>query len=442
MLEAAPSRAARGRRRRGRRGRDPRPRRDRGAARGPRDPARAHDRVPRHRRSRSSTSTRALARRPRLILRRRAGAHQRARLPPRQALAGRRGAARRRHRRLHHAQRPAPREPERRRRADHRRRGARDGAGLRSSTQADEVELVDLPPDELLQRLREGKVYMPEQAARGDRAILPQGQSHRAARAGAAPHGGARRRPDASATGATQAIARDLAGGRAHPGRASGRARRRRGWSAPRARMAAGSSADWVVGLRRDAGARAAARGSRPRSRRRICGSPRSWARETSTLTGAAVRDELLAYARAHNVTKILVGKPRTAALAGPLSARWSTALVRGSGDIDVYVITRRTGARHRAAPRAGRSRPSHGAATSWARSCVAVCTARRRCWSRRVLLELANLVMIYLLGVVVGGRLRAGARPSSRPSSASPPSISSSSRPRSRSPSRIPITS
>src|SRR5262249_16362656 len=32
--------------------------------------------------------------------------------------------------------------------------------------QADEVELVDLPPDELLQRLREGKVYVPEQARR------------------------------------------------------------------------------------------------------------------------------------------------------------------------------------------------------------------------------------------------------------------------------------
>jgi two-component system, OmpR family, sensor histidine kinase KdpD len=28
--------------------------------------------------------------------------------------------------------------------------------------QADEVELIDLPPDELLQRLREGKVYVPE----------------------------------------------------------------------------------------------------------------------------------------------------------------------------------------------------------------------------------------------------------------------------------------
>ena len=32
--------------------------------------------------------------------------------------------------------------------------------------QADEVELIDLPPDELLQRLREGKVYVSEQASR------------------------------------------------------------------------------------------------------------------------------------------------------------------------------------------------------------------------------------------------------------------------------------
>jgi len=32
--------------------------------------------------------------------------------------------------------------------------------------QADEVELVDLPPDDLLERLREGKVYIPREAER------------------------------------------------------------------------------------------------------------------------------------------------------------------------------------------------------------------------------------------------------------------------------------
>jgi two-component system sensor histidine kinase KdpD len=31
---------------------------------------------------------------------------------------------------------------------------------------ADEVELIDLTPDDLLQRLKEGKVYLPQQAER------------------------------------------------------------------------------------------------------------------------------------------------------------------------------------------------------------------------------------------------------------------------------------
>ena len=97
---------------------------------------------------------------------------------------------------------------------------------------ADEVELVDLPPDELLQRLQEGKVYVPEQAERGaSQQLLPQGQPDRAARAGAAPHGRARRRADAATTGATTRSRR--------PGRrasgcwsASARARLARGWCA------------------------------------------------------------------------------------------------------------------------------------------------------------------------------------------------------------------
>jgi two-component system sensor histidine kinase KdpD len=40
---------------------------------------------------------------------------------------------------------------------------------------ANEVELVDLPPDELLQRLREGKVYIPERAAQAMREFFRKG---------------------------------------------------------------------------------------------------------------------------------------------------------------------------------------------------------------------------------------------------------------------------
>ena len=69
--------------------------------------------------------------------------------------------------------------------------------------QADEVELVDLPPDELLQRLTEGKVYVPDQAAAAMQQLLPAGQPDRPARAGPAPHGRARQRPGAGLSAAT-----------------------------------------------------------------------------------------------------------------------------------------------------------------------------------------------------------------------------------------------
>src|SRR5262249_44892096 len=40
---------------------------------------------------------------------------------------------------------------------------------------ADEIELVDLPPDELLQRLEEGKVYVPHQAQEAIRSFFRKG---------------------------------------------------------------------------------------------------------------------------------------------------------------------------------------------------------------------------------------------------------------------------
>jgi two-component system sensor histidine kinase KdpD len=41
--------------------------------------------------------------------------------------------------------------------------------------QADEVTLVDLPPEELLERLRHGKVYMPQQAEHAVRNFFRKG---------------------------------------------------------------------------------------------------------------------------------------------------------------------------------------------------------------------------------------------------------------------------
>src|SRR5439155_190876 len=50
--------------------------------------------------------------------------------------------------------------------------------------------------------------------------------------------------------------------------------------------------------------------------------------------------DEVLAYARSHNMTKIVVGKPTHPRWRDKLFGSMLDQLVRGSGDVDVYVIT------------------------------------------------------------------------------------------------------
>ena len=119
---------------------------------------------------------------------------------------------------------------------------------------ADAIELVDLTPDDLIQRLKEGKVYVPKQAERALEHFLLAGQPDRAARACASPHRRAGRRtapdPDAGA--------RDpgpLGGGRTRPGLHQRRPASRR----PRALRQApiGPAARAVLGAvhRRPAGA-------------------------------------------------------------------------------------------------------------------------------------------------------------------------------------------
>ena len=205
----APRRGAGGRRRPRR---DPRAPRNRGAARGARGPAASPGQPPRPG-VRGVRSRRRARAQPASDPRRRTGAHERPRLAPHQALAGRRGTDRRGDRRLHHPQRPALGELERRRRADHRPGDPGDR------------------PRHLLAARRRDRAGRP--AARGSapapargeglprrdggarrRLLLPHRQPHRPARAGAAARRRARRRADAGLSRAPRDPGR-LGGGRA-----------------------------------------------------------------------------------------------------------------------------------------------------------------------------------------------------------------------------------
>jgi two-component system sensor histidine kinase KdpD len=119
------------------------------------------------------------------------------------------------------------------------------------------------------------------------------------------------------------------------------------------------------------------------------------------------VADEVLAYARAQNVTKIIAGKPTHGRWRDKVFGSLLDHLVRGSGEIDVYVITgdaeeggpvRRRGG----GPRAG------WRDYAWASVIVGVCTALGAAIFQS--LSVTDVAMVYLLGAgVVASRFGRG---------------------------------
>lgn len=202
--------------------------------------------------------------------------------------------------------------------------------------EADEVELVDLPPDELLERLREGKVYVPEQAARATErffrkanliALRELAMRRVADRVGrevqTARQGQARTQtwPTTErllvAVGASPTSAKVIRTAK---------------------RMASAMHAQWIAVHSETA----ASSQMDDRSRHRLgqhLKLAESLGAETVTITGEDVAEELVRYAQSRNVTKIVIGKTGDA----PWFKFWKRSLVdrliARSGDIDVYVI-------------------------------------------------------------------------------------------------------
>jgi two-component system sensor histidine kinase KdpD len=272
--------------------------------------------------------------------------------------------------------------------------------------QAADVELIDLPPDELLQRLREGKVYVPEQARRALDHFFSKGNLI-ALRELALRRTAERVDAQMQVYRSTYAITetwptteRLLVS--VSPSPLSVRLVR-----AAR-RMAARLRAEWLAVYVETPASLRLPEGDRDRVAQTLRLAEQLGA-ETVTLSGQNVSEELLTYARTRNVSKIVVGKPRRPRWKEIVFGSVVDELARNTDDIDVYVISGEHDDSRPVSPRPP-AQTEDSAAYGWAFAVVMGCTALD--WLLFPAFEKANLVMVYLLGVTVvamrGGRFPA----------------------------------
>ena len=261
--------------------------------------------------------------------------------------------------------------------------------------QADEVELADLSAEDLLTRLREGKVYVPEQAARAVEQFFRKGNlialrelalRRTAERVDAQMRGYMREHGIRETWPAGERLLVCIG-----PNPAGARLVR------AGKRMATTLTCEWVVLYVEAPGQRISA------SDRDALVQNLQLAEElgaqTVTVSGLNPAEEVLAYARAHNATKIVVGKPTHPRWRDRLFGSMLDHLIRRSGDLDVYVITGdvdETTARR--GPLVGRPSPF----ADYGRAAAVVVLATLVSVPVLRFLSLTDVAMVFLLGVAL----------------------------------------
>jgi two-component system sensor histidine kinase KdpD len=262
--------------------------------------------------------------------------------------------------------------------------------------QADDVELIDLPPDDLLQRLKDGKVYMPEQAQHALQNFFRKGNL-------IALRELALRRTAERVDQQMEVYRRDHAVVRTWPAAETIMVcvnMKPRGPRLVRAArtMATGLHAKWIAVYVQTPRHLRMPQADRDRVNQTLRLAELLGA-ETVVLSGANVAQELLSYARTRNVAKIIVGKP--------VRARWKewvfgsvvAELVQQSGETDIYVITGEAG---ESRPLATQAVKRNSEWSSYGLGVVGVGMSTGVAWLMFPFFGLANLIMMYLLGVVL----------------------------------------
>jgi two-component system sensor histidine kinase KdpD len=277
--------------------------------------------------------------------------------------------------------------------------------------EADDIELIDLPPDDLIARLRAGKVYIADEVATAvDRFFRKQNLM-------ALREIALRRVADR-----VEAASRALAPGQVRARIAGDRILVAVGPDAQaeqlvRAgkRMADALDAHWTVVFVETLRLLRLSEADRNR-RIAVLRLAESLGAETVTLDGPSAATAVLEYARTRRATRVIVGAPKRRGWRAWLRPSTATQLLHQARGFDVVIIAPADGALGQQTSSAGAVQeasyqgPIHWDRYGWAVGLSVACTLLALLMYSRF--ELSNLAMIYLLGVMVAG-LRLGRGPS-----------------------------
>ncbi|MCY4756665.1 DUF4118 domain-containing protein [Pelomonas aquatica] len=275
--------------------------------------------------------------------------------------------------------------------------------------EADEVVVVDLPPDELLQRLKEGKVYLPQQAERAAKNFFRKGNL-------LALRELALRRTADRVDDQMQAYRREhtqLAQGAVWPNRESLLACVGPGGNSDKvvrsaARLAQQLGLEWhAVHVQT---ARALGDADRQRVQRTL-ELAKSLGARTALLSAPEVGAALVGYAREHNLARLVVGR-RESAWRWPGRLSLAEALNRLADDMDVLQVALPTVARDaEPQPRMPRGLLAPHMLRGFAAALAGVALTTAINGLLLDLIAVTNIAMLYLLNVV-GVALRFGRAP------------------------------
>ncbi len=262
---------------------------------------------------------------------------------------------------------------------------------------ADDIELVDIAPEVLLQRLKEGKVYLPDQAQRASQHFFQRGNLlalRELALRRTAQHVDEdvqEYREEHGVTETWQLGERILVA--VGPSPTSERLIR------ATARMAAGLRCPWTAAYVESPSLGGLSEDERNRLETHLT-LAETLGGTVTRLSGLRVSETLLSHARKTNVTRMVIGKPTHSRLLDRIVGSLLDEVVRGSGDIEVHVTSGLEGASLKRSKKNGGELDLDLEGYGYAALFVAVATGIS--WVMTSVFHVPDVEMFYLLTVML----------------------------------------